>query len=369
MTARAEAPTRMKGKRVASLDVARGWMLLTSVSSAAVVTQRPPWLVHAVWRGITIYDLIFPLFVTLSGVGMAFAYRNRVSHWVSLRRVVVLLVVGLIYGGLTSGNWAPGTFRVTGTLQLYAALVALLAAAHLVARGWRAWAGVTLGVGTVLAVWLRLWANGCPGGELTPACNPSATIDGALFGARMYAEGRLGHDPEGIVAILGAFITASAGVTAGHMALELRRRGAGPFALAAWAGLVAVWGLALTALVPAFKRLWTPSFALTAAALGIVLFGVAFLLFDVPRRVIRPESMERLAAPFAALGRNSLLVYFGSHLAIALLWQLGEPWWAGRIADVLGTGAAGPVLFAVANVAAWWLLAIALHRRRIYVHA
>ena len=166
-----------------------------------------------------------------------------------------------------------------------------------------------------------------------------------------------------------AFITASAGVTAGHMALELRRRGAGPFALAAWAGLVAVWGLALTALVPAFKRLWTPSFALTAAALGIVLFGVAFLLFDVPRRVIRPESMERLAAPFAALGRNSLLVYFGSHLAIALLWQLGEPRWAGRIADVLGTGAAGPVLFAVANVAAWWLLAIALHRRRIYVHA
>ena len=153
------------------------------------------------------------------------------------------------------------------------------------------------------------------------------------------------------------------------MALELRRRGAGPFALAAWAGLVAVWGLALTALVPAFKRLWTPSFALTAAALGIVLFGVAFLLFDVPRRVIRPESMERLAAPFAALGRNSLLVYFGSHLAIALLWQLGEPRWAGRMGDVLGTGAAGPVLFAVANVAAWWLLAIALHRRRIYVHA
>lgn len=354
---------------MASLDVARGWMLLTSVSSAAVVTQRPPWLVHAVWRGITIYDLIFPLFVTLSGVGMAFAYRNRVSHWVTLRRVVVLLVVGLIYGALTSGNWDLGTFRVTGTLQLYAALVAMLAAAHLAARGWRAWAVLTLGTATALAWWLRLWAGGCPGGEVTPACNPSATLDGALFGARMYAEGGLGHDPEGVVAILGAFVTAAAGVTAGHLALDLRRRGAGPFALAAWATVIAVWGLALTPLVPAFKRLWTPSFSLTAAALGVVLFAAAYLLFDVPQRMVRAETMERIAAPFAALGRNSLLVYFGSHLAIALLWQVGEPRWADRIAAALGTGAAGPVLFAAANVAAWWWLATALHRRRIYVHA
>ena len=49
---------------------------------------------------------LLDLFVTLSGVGMAFAYRNRVSHWVSLRRVVVLLVVGLIFVFLFLGGIA-----------------------------------------------------------------------------------------------------------------------------------------------------------------------------------------------------------------------------------------------------------------------
>lgn len=362
---------RPRKARVASLDVARGWMLLVSVAMLTIATPPPRPLVHATWEGIRAFDLVFPLFVSLSGVGMAFAYRNRVSHWVSLRRVVVLLVVGLVYGGLTSGNWDPATFRFTGTLQLYAALVALLALGHLVLHGWRAWAGLTLGAGTAMAVFMRAWASGCPGGELTPACNPSGTLDTAVLGVHMYARGQLGHDPEGMVSILGAFITAAAGVTAGHMALDVRRTRpqVGPMMMAGWAATLAVWGYALTWLVPAFKRLWTPSFALSTAALGVLLLAAAFLVFDVTHRWLSAEDAARLATPFAAMGRNSLLVYFGSHLLIVLLKQIGDPSLPDRLESLLGSGTVGLVVFSLADVAFWWWLAIVLHRHRIYVHA
>lgn len=370
---------KTKPGRITGLDAARGVMLITSVTSASVLAPRPEWLVHASWMGLTLYDLIFPLFVTLSGVGMAFAYRNRVSRWVSLRRITVLLVVGVIYGAVATGDYTLSTLRLTGTLQLYAGLVALLVLGHLLGRTWPIWAGITLVTATVEAVWLHFYASGCIGGELTPTCNPSRVIDGAILGVHMYAQGSLGHDPEGVIAILGAFVTAAAGTTAGHMALASRGTLAhlGALRLGAWAGVVALYGWGLTLLVPAFKRLWTPSFGLATAALGIILFAVCFWIFDAPAGQAWSIKRPRFAEPLVALGRNSLLVYFGSHLLVDVLDRLGtnggtEPSLAARLAGAVSLGlpagwdAWGFVLL---NLAFWWILSIILRHFKIYIHA
>ncbi len=63
--------------RILSLDWARGWMLIASVSVNAWVLM-PGWFDHAPWFGVHPVDLIFPIFVTLSGVGLAFANGNQV---------------------------------------------------------------------------------------------------------------------------------------------------------------------------------------------------------------------------------------------------------------------------------------------------
>jgi len=69
-------PTGKPG-RITSLDWIRGLFLCASIASIAWLAPRPDYMKHAEWLGVHCEDMIFPLFVTLSGCGLAFAYRNR----------------------------------------------------------------------------------------------------------------------------------------------------------------------------------------------------------------------------------------------------------------------------------------------------
>lgn len=359
-----------RSPRITSLDSARGLFLIVSVLSASVLPPVPGWLQHPSWFGVNFYDLIFPLFVTLSGVGLAFAYRRGTDWRVTLRRVGVLLAVGLVYTAVYGDHYELASLRVTGVLQLYAVLVLLSAALHTLTRSARGWALITVltaVVGTAAYLWFQAR---CVGSVLTPTCNPSAVIDTRLFGVHMYAQGTRGHDPEGLVAIAGAFLTAAAGTTAGHLALDARDgpRRVGLVRLAAWIIACASLGAALALLVEPFKRLWTPSFALLAGALGMVIFLVAYAAFDVFLQRARGRSVQdKVGWPLVALGRNSLLVYFGSHLSSALLLRYGDPSAARRIGDALSWGDGAQIAFALTSLTVWWVVAAVLHRQRIYI--
>ncbi|MDO5700141.1 MAG: heparan-alpha-glucosaminide N-acetyltransferase [Bowdeniella nasicola] len=300
---------------------------------------------------------------------MAFAYRNRVSFWVTLRRFDVLTVVGIIYGAVAVGEYSWDHLRLTGTLQLYAALVALLAFAHVLARRWWMWMGLTLALASGYTYFLHSFAATCVGNELTTYCNPSGTYDTLLLGSHMYAGGTLGHDPEGIFGIIGALITAMVGTSAGHLLVHLRNRRPERVvpALLAWAGAVGVYGVVLELWVPWIKRLWTPPFGLISAALGVAVMAVVYQIVDA-RRPAHSEPPP-CASPFIALGRNSLLVYFGSHLLVDVLARWGEPSIAVRIAETVTLGLPFPLGFVFLNLAAWWGLSLVLHKFKVYIHA
>ena len=357
--------------RIASLDAGRGLMLVASVGTEAVLDPRPEQLVHAAWIGLTAYDLIFPTFVVLSGCGLAFAYARHVSLTTTLRRTGMLLLAGLAYSAAVAHSSDLSQLRWTGPLQLYAALVLLLAALHVVVRGPAAWAGVTATAAGVHAVFLLRWQSSC-GGVLTPDCNPSRTIDLAWLGAaHSYRQGALGHDPEGLVVLAGALVSACVGVTAGHLLLRARTRqraGLPPQAwlCAAWAAAVGLAAAGLSQVLPVAKRLWTSPFALGAAALAVLLLAVVHAVL-ADRRTSTAASgraRDRVAGPLVALGRNSLLVYFGSHLLQDQLAYRGraEPW-----ADAIAVLGHPRITWVIASVAAWTALAVVLDRRRIYL--
>lgn len=355
--------------RVTSLDTVRGLLLVLNILVISMFVPRPEQLVHARWFGVTIVDTIFPLFVTFSGIGLAFAHRNHVGWRRMIRRSVLLLLIGLAYTAILAGTTNIADLRLTGPLQVYAILVLVVGAAHLFLRGPILWALATIAVSAVLTFLLAAWQAGCPDAELAPNCNPSRVIDVAVLGAEhVYAQGTLGHDPEGLVATLGALVTAMVGTTAGHIALANRGSWRAPVWLLGWAAVAAGSAAAASAYVPAMKRLWTSPFALGVAALGVAVFAIGIALMDL-RSVRLWERIRGPASwPLVALGRNSLLVYFGSHLVLHVLeTQGGERSWADMVAgrvDMLGDRERGYMLF---MVLLWVGVTGLLHRQRIYL--
>jgi len=365
--------------RLTSLDVVRGLMLVVSVAVNSLLVT-PGWFEHAEWTGVHGLDLVFPVFVTLTGCGLGFAMHRRTDVGGLARRVVVLVVVGLLYNALVLDRWDLATWRLPGVLQLYAAVVAVVALGHLLTRSWRGWALATVLLAVAHTTLLAVWATGCAGGALTPDCNPSGALDVAVFGApHVYAAGDLGHDPEGLVSVLGALVSAAAGATVGHLLLSVRDAGRGPRAavlpVAALAAGAAVLGW-LAAVVPGFltgtdvpamKRLWSAPFSLPVAA------GVAVVLLLVHLALDRPGTPAAARAatwPLVALGRNSLLVYFGSHVVTSLLLQdvdAGSASAAQRLATAVSVGGHDQLSLTVLAVLAWTALAAVLHRSRIYL--
>ena len=70
---------------------------------------------HAEWEGLRFYDLIFPLFIFVTGVAIVFSLTRLVeqeskstAHWRVLRRSLLLSALGLVYEGV-SKSWPEST--------------------------------------------------------------------------------------------------------------------------------------------------------------------------------------------------------------------------------------------------------------------
>lgn len=374
------AETPAGPSRIAALDWARGWMLVASVGVNSAFLSFAP-LQHHPWAGIRPIDLIFPLFVTLAGCGTAFAFRRRVQFGGVLRRSLVLIALGLVYNALTTWTFDISQLRIPGVLQLYGVIVIVMALLHLVTRSWRGWLVITTLIAIAHSAVLSIFGLNCAADLLTRECNPSGPLDAAVFGAaHIYQSGLAGHDPEGLLAIFGALVSASAGATIGHLLLQTRREHVdwtrrlpafstpllvtvGVFVALAFVCLV-VPDLLGGAPVPAMKRLWTAPFALAVAALAAALLWLGELAMPAKGR-----PRDHLWNPIISLGRNSLLVYFGSHLAMALLARpLGDgPSILELITSRLGPPLVAQVVWSAVWLVAWVALAIVLNRFKIYV--
>src|SRR5205807_5520474 len=84
-----------------------------------------PSLSHAAWHGITGADLVFPFFLVIVGVSMAFAFaKRRPSHGKILRRSALLFALGFFLNAFP--HFDPAEVHIMGVLQRIA-LVYLLA--------------------------------------------------------------------------------------------------------------------------------------------------------------------------------------------------------------------------------------------------
>jgi predicted acyltransferase len=317
-----------RGRWVA-LDVARG----VAVAGMLLVEQLPtgprrhPWLIHAAWNGWTGADLVFPAFLFLVGISTDELVRRRGKRALArlARRALVLLITGILFNAW-AGSGANFTYaRWPGVLQRIG-LVSVACGIVVTITGRRIWP-IFLVAGVILVVYAELLTRirlACGTGVLTPTCNLPGHFDLALFGpAHVYDRGVFGYDPEGLLSTLGALATALIGVGVGRL-LRLR---------AGWGTMAILCAVALfswtatnhgLAGVAVNKRLWTPAFVVVTAATATLLLLACHLVADVWAGHANPATrfgFQVLAWPWAALGRNALVVYVGQHVLGAILQQ------------------------------------------------
>lgn len=358
--------------RVRSVDVTRGGVVGASLVMSHVLSGRFATFGHAPWYGLTLLDLVFPAFLTLFGVGLGLACAERVRWPRVLRRTLVLVALGVAFNVVTSWNADPDVVRVTGVLQRFA--VVGLAVVVITRAVRRPVAVVTLAGALLVGHGLLLvWTGPCAGQVPTPECNVSGQVDPAVFGAsHVYAQATAGYDPEGIPTTLGATASGLIGYAAGVI-VRTRSRSV------AWQ--VAVLGLAcaaatplLTQVLPVGKRLWTPGFATATCGVTLGALALVHLAVEADWRWAPLRRAVRVATwPLEALGRNSLLVYFGKYIVLAVLAHLAVVGGDGQsLLDRLKqafavTGDYGDLWLSAFMTSAWLALAMVLHWRGAYL--
>ncbi|HSH46418.1 MAG TPA: DUF5009 domain-containing protein [Longimicrobiales bacterium] len=376
--------------RLESLDAFRGATIagMLLVNNPGTWSAIYPPLRHAVWHGWTPTDLIFPYFLFIVGVAMAFSFaklwergadRSAVLAKVA-RRSAVLFLLGLL---LHSFPWVGtdwGELRIPGVLQRIA--LAYLGGSIIVL--WTGWRGRLAAVGTLLlGYWALLSWVPVPGvgaGVLEPGQDLGAYLDRVVFGTEhLWAQTRT-WDPEGLLGTLPAIATVLLGVFAGDWLHRGRRleggRVAGWLLAAGTAGVLV--GLAWGQVFPINKPLWTSSYVVFTAGMASVTLAACYWLMDV-------RGYRAWARPFVVFGVNAIAAYFLSGIAARLLNMIRVP--ASGGAESVGAAESvalkawiyqnafaswlSPVnaslAFALAFVGVWLGLMWLLYRRRIFI--
>lgn len=355
--------THIASTRLRSVDALRG----TTVAAMLLVNDPGDWdhvyrqLDHSAWNGCTFTDLIFPFFLFIVGVSIALSILPRMERGAdaaaltrsALWRALRIIVLGLAINAFAAWLMPDRHMRWPGVLQRIGVCFAIVAPLAIYTRPRTWWIAVLAILGAYTAILVA-------GGTLEPFVNIVSRADSAVFGRGVWsidpATGR-GHDPEGLLSTLPSLATTLLGLCAG---VALRRQRIAAIAIGSCIALALGW--LCSAWIPLNKNLWTPSFVLWCAGWSGLALALCHILVD---RHHWPALGRRF-------GMNAIAAYAGSEFLQVLLPGMGwqEPLYHHLFADWI-TPLAGPYIaslaFAIAFVALWWLVVLALDRKRLYL--
>ncbi|MBP7706513.1 MAG: DUF5009 domain-containing protein [Candidatus Aminicenantes bacterium] len=358
--------------RLFSLDALRGFDMFWIIGGDAffrTLAEVTDWgwargwaaqLEHAEWAGFHFYDLIFPLFMFISGVAMPFsllakaetAADKRPVYIKLIKRALLLVLLGFIYNHLTdlrfaTQRWASVLGQI-GLAYLFAALIMLNVRSL---RGRLAALAAVLGGVAVLQ--LLVPVPGVGAGVLTPEGSINGWLDRLLLPGRLYDKV---FDPEGILCILSATSVTLMGALAGLLLRSDRHPAHRKAVLLAAGGMgLAALGYALSGWYPIIKKAWTATFDLYAAGLSAILLALFYLVVDVWR-------LRKWTFFFRIIGLNSITIYMGTRMV-----DFGRTseFWFGGLARL--AGAAGPLVLIAGTIAVEGLVLYFLYKKNVFL--
>lgn len=356
-------------RRLQSLDALRGLDMLCIVgldSLARILAHTFPEQTslqtfneqfgHKAWEGFALYDLVFPLFVFIAGVSMAFSLLKKSGEpgalWKTLlhlyKRALILILLGCLVNG--SLSWNLENMRFASVLGLIGISCAVSGTIVLLVRKTAAVAATAL---LILVGIAYLQFNF---GDFTPEGNINAIIDRSWLPGIL--NGRV-YDPEGLLCIVSAIALALLGYTTGA---ALRYKECTPlvrfgFIFLCGAALLSI-SLVTAEYYPIIKRIWTSTFVLTAGGIGMLLLSLFYLIIDV-------WNLRAWSFPFKVIGMNALFAYILT--SVINFGALNKRIFSG-CAELLAPDYT-PLFFAASYILLLWLLLFGMYKQRIFVKA
>ncbi len=362
-------------------------MILVNMASLPDDGKKYLWLDHAAWHGWTIADLVFPFFLYIIGVSMAFSLAKYTSqaapitkqvYWQIARRSLILFGLGLLLNNLV-WNYnltAPTLFanldrvRIMGVLQRIGIGFFCASIAVLLLPPRKIW---ILSISILVGYWLILAfipALDNSDGIFSKAGNFGAYVDRLIITpAHLHKGSEYKSDPEGLFGTLPAISSILFGYLTGAWLKAQSVTSRTSTNLLMFGLTAVVIGLLWNGIFPINKKLWTSSFVMFTTGAGLISLAACYELVDV-------RKYKQWFKPFEILGLNAIFIYVASIVLIKLIMvnQIGSGKEAKSLYEWLNNslfGWAGDlnsgVLFAIATVLLWLGVAYLMYRRRWFL--
>jgi predicted acyltransferase len=368
-----QIPRTPTKERLKSLDTLRGFDMAMLVGGCGVVTALADatsmgWLDglatqmhHVGWEGFRFYDLIFPLFMFISGAAIPYGITSKLEKGISSRvlfkkilwRFIALVLFGIIYNGalrkgFTDLRYASVLGQI-GVGYFFAALIFLYAR-----RPGRIILWLTGIMAAVAVLQLFVPAPGYEAGSFEKGANMNAWLDQLIIPGRLHNET---FDPEGVLCMISAIAVTLMGGLSGYV---IRSFSGSMQKKALWlalgGALAILLALALSPVYPIIKKMWTVPYVLLAGGVSTLLLSLFYFVIDV-------KGINKWTPFFIVFGMNSITIYLGVKIldfGRASRFFLG--WTRVHISE-----AWGEVFLACGVLILQWALMLFLYRKRIFL--
>ncbi len=315
--------------RIDALDALRGFDMFWIVGGSAFVITLAnftdiAWLKglsmqlrHVPWEGFHFIDLVFPLFMFISGAVIPFSIVSKLERGEpknkilikAAKRMLLLVILGIVYNGALQNGFTDARYAsVLGQIGLaffFSVLIIIYTKSLKTRLFWLI--GILSGI-TLLQLFVPV--PGIGAGILTPEGCINGYLDRLILPGRIpygkdgwMSTGQGLFEPEGILSIVSSTGITLMGTFAGFILKTRRYRELKKviILLITGAGLTLL-AIALHPVYPIIKNCWTTTFSLITGGISFLLLGIFYLVIDV-------WGWKKWSFYFRIIGMNPLFIY------------------------------------------------------------
>ncbi|WP_176801355.1 acyltransferase family protein [Kriegella aquimaris] len=359
-------------ERLFSLDTLRGFDMLWIIGGGSLLSalaKATGWgwvevlaeqMHHVPWEGFRFEDLIFPLFMFISGVAIPFALISKLEKGVGkpellkkvFKRMVLLVIFGLIYNGALKNGFSDlrylSVLSQIGIGYFFASVIVLYTKSIKARIFWLI--GIMAGI-TILQLFTPVPGFGA--GVITPEGSINAWIDQTFLPGRLIYDT---YDPEGILSIVSATVITLFGSFAGFILRDKATSQQRKAGVLIGIGIpLIILALLLSPVYPIIKNIWTVTFNMLTAGISFILMALFYYVIDVLK-------WRNWTFFFRVIGLNSITIYMG--VKIIDFWHASE-FLLGFVANPAGDY--GDVIFTLGKITLEWLFLYYLYKNKIFL--